>query len=77
MSTTIMQSLTFMILIVSDKITTLKFLPHRDTWPADLRVIITQAHIFNVSKKNNNKKKEEKEINIFYIFYRLFRWLVF
>ena len=32
--------------MVSDKITTLKFLLHTGTWPASLTLIITQTHFF-------------------------------
>ena len=39
MSTAIMQSLTFVILIVSEKIATLKFLPYTNTRPAGPKLI--------------------------------------
>ena len=44
MSTAIMQSLTFIIFIVSEKIATLKFLSPADTRPANLTLIITHSH---------------------------------
>ena len=34
-----MQSLTFIIFIVSEKIATFKFLPHIDTWPAGWQAV--------------------------------------
>ena len=52
MSATIMQSLTFVMFIVSEKIATLKVLPHIDTRPAGRpNTDITEAHIFHASQK--------------------------
>ena len=57
MSTTIMQSLTFIKFVVSQKIATLKFLPR---WtiihPASRTLIITQTHIFHANKKRVTNK---------------------
>ena len=50
MSTTIMHSLTFSIFTISEKVATLKFLPHTDTRRASLRLIIKQYHIFHVNQ---------------------------
>ena len=50
-----MQSLTFIMFIVSEKIAKFMFLPHTDTRQAGqlacLTLIITQIHIFHVSQK--------------------------
>ena len=51
MSTTIIQSLTFIIFIVSEKIATLKSLLPMDTQPAGLTLVITLTHISYESKK--------------------------
>ena len=54
-TTTIMQSLTFIIFIVSEKIATLKLLSNTDTRaasrPAGLTLVITKTNIFHVSQK--------------------------
>ena len=56
-----MQNLTFIILIVSEKIATLKLLSRMDNRLAGLTLIIAWTHIFHVSKtkqnNNNNKNK--------------------
>ena len=46
-----MQSLTFIVFIVSEKITTLKFLPHTDTGRASLTLIITIDSHFSCKSK--------------------------
>ena len=60
MSTTIMQSLPFIIFIVSKKITKLKFLPHMDTQmisrPNTKHYI--EPYFSCESKKEKKKKKE-------------------
>ena len=45
-----MMMMTFIMFIVSEKIVTLKFLPHTDTRPAGLTLIIRWTHIFHVSQ---------------------------
>ena len=37
---------------MSQKIATIKFLPHTDTRPADLTLIITWTHIFHARQKS-------------------------
>ena len=69
MCATIMQSLTFMIFIVSKQIATLKFLPHIDAWPAGL-TLITKTHIFHVSQKLTLKSF------IWFIYFNFYNWNV-
>ena len=52
-----MQSLTFMIFIVPEKIATFKFFPHTDTRPSGLPPMITyqkQCNNISLEKVNNN-----------------------
>ena len=54
MNATTMQSLTFIVFIVSEKIATLMFLHNTNSRrPAGLTLIITQTHTFHVSQKAN------------------------
>ena len=65
-STTVEPSLTFIIFIVSEKIAALKAMPHTDTRPASLTLIITYTHILSsVSNcsRNINKKQTKKQTN--------------
>ena len=54
-STIVMLSLTFIIFIVSEKITVLKFLPHTDNWPA--QHLSLHTHIFHAHPPPPKKKK--------------------
>ena len=55
MSSTTMQSLTFITFIVSEKIAMIKlFLPHPIIPPAGLTLIITLTHIFHLSQKRES-----------------------
>ena len=60
-STTIMQNLTFVTFIVSEKTATFQFLPYVDNQLASLILIIILAHIFHVSHKKQQPKTTTKK----------------
>ena len=57
-----MHSLTSIIIIVSEKITTLKFSPHTICWQAGLALIITYAHFFHVTVSEKHSFKRGVEV---------------